>query len=65
MTTQEALKELRSRNKPYAGIMLQPNFSHMMRRIEAGLCKQFTIERFLNKFGYELVKSELEWKRKS
>lgn len=64
MTTQEALNELKSQNKPYAGIMSQPYFCNTVQRIEKGLSKATTVEKFLAKFGYEPVKNEAQWKRK-
>lgn len=59
MDLNEAIKEIKSRVKPYAQInMPQSTFVNTLRNIEAGLAKGNTIEGFMNKFGYSLQKTE-------
>lgn len=64
MTITEAIKEIKSRNKPYAQIgMPQSSFVNTVRNIEAGLAKNTTIEIFMAKFGYQKIKTEELWKK--
>lgn len=62
MDIQEALEEIKSRVKPYIGVMPQSTFSNTIRNIEAGLAKQSTVDEFMKLFGYE--RSEIIWKKK-
>lgn len=65
MTVNEAIKEIKARQKPYAQIkMPQSTFVNTIRNIEAGLAKHSTVIDFMGKFGYELVNKDVEWKRK-
>lgn len=61
MNLQEAIKDLRSRVKPYLHIgMKESTYFNTLRNIEAGLAKQETISAFFQKFGYEVdVKMEI------
>ena len=52
MTNQEVLAELRSRTKPYIGIMKQGAFANMLKRIAAGTMKPGTMRVMLAKFGF-------------
>ena len=51
MTTIQVVEELRSRGKfAYWGITSKQRFSEMLIRIEHGLCKPATVDRFFGKF---------------
>lgn len=64
MILEEAIKEIKSRVKPYNHVgMSQPTFSNTIRNIEAGTAKWPTIEAFMNKFGYKIERSDI-WKIK-
>jgi hypothetical protein len=63
MTLQEALKEITSKPKWYAGKMKQSSASSVLRNIAAGTAKPKTVKEFMTLFGYE-VEKELLWKRK-
>lgn len=57
MTIQEAIKEIKSRHKPYTyanPVMTQQSYSKMMQRIEKGKAKDTAIFNFLDRFGYKL-----------
>lgn len=65
MEITEAIKEIKSRVKPYKHVgMEQSTFSNTIRNIEAGTAKWPTIEAFMNKFGYEINRTDI-WKLKS
>ncbi len=61
MTTYEVINDLKSRTKPYIGIIPQSTYSRTIRDIQNGNCKQKTMQLFFNKFGYEL--NQVIWKR--
>lgn len=52
MTNKEVVTELRSKLKPYVGICNQSYFSLMCAKIEYGMCKPKTVDKFFNLFGY-------------
>ena len=61
MTTCEVLNDLKSRTKPYIGIIPQSTYSRTIRDIQNGNCKYKTMQLFFAKFGYE--QNEITWKR--
>lgn len=64
MELNEAIKELKSRVKPYLHVgMPQSTFFNTIRNIEAGLAKQSTIDEFMGRYGYERVSKVDEWKQ--
>lgn len=69
MTIQEALDEIRSRNKWYAIVdnennpVPQSNLFIVAQRIEQGKAKEDTIRKFFDYFGYELNVSKTVIKR--
>lgn len=66
MTQSEIIKLLRSKRKAYVGIMPQSTFANNLRRIEAGECKQSTIDEFFAKFGFVKVKEyEAQYEKKT
>lgn len=65
MELKEVLTEIKSRVKPYHHInMSASTYFNTIRNIEAGLCKQTTIDIFLEKFGYEKIEVIDNWIKK-
>lgn len=65
MELKEVLTEIKNRVKPYLHIdMPASTYFNTIRGIEAGLCKQSTIDSFLSKFGYEKVEKIDTWFKK-
>ena len=52
LTNREVIDELRTRIKPYIGLMAQSVFSNTCTRIYNDLCKPSTVKEFFSKFGY-------------
>ena len=50
---EDAIKEIRSRNKPYIGVMPQSTFSVTLCNIENGRAKRSTVREFMARFGYK------------
>lgn len=63
MTLQEAIKQITSKPKWYAGKMNQSTASSTIRNIVAGTAKPKTVEQFMALFGFE-VEKEMVWRRK-
>lgn len=63
MTLQEAIKQITSKPKWYAGKLHQSTASNTLRNITAGTAKPKTVAQFMSLFGFE-VEKELLWKRK-
>ena len=62
MNTEQVIKELKSRVKPYNQIdpvMPQSTYSRTVRDIEHGHAKQSTIVCFFTKFGY--TQNDITW----
>jgi len=55
MTLLEAIAEIKTKHKPYIGVMHQATYCNTMKDIRLGTAKESTIERFVLKFGYEKV----------
>ena len=62
MNTEQVIKELKSRVKPYINIMPQSTYSRTVRDIEYGHAKQSTIVCFFTKFGY--TQNNITWTKK-
>lgn len=60
-STDEAINEIKSRIKPYVGVMPQSTFSSTLTRIETGKCRYETLITFMGKFGYDL--DVVSWKK--
>lgn len=60
MTTLEVLQELRSRCKPYIGVMKQSTFSTYLKRIANDEVLPYTKRSFFEKFGYQGKADEWE-----
>lgn len=60
MTEQEAIEEIISEPKFYIGKMKQSTASNFVASYRKGMCKQKTINAFLNTFGY-VVSKPTEW----
>ncbi len=52
LTNLEVVAELRTRVKPYHGIMAQASFSQRCIAIENGTAKPITVQKFFGHFGY-------------
>lgn len=52
MTNKEVIIELRSKLKPYVGIMSPSHFSQMCSKIQNEMCKPKTVDKFFILFGY-------------
>jgi hypothetical protein len=63
MTLQEAIKEITSKPKWYAGKLNQSTASSTVRNIIAGTAKPKTVREFMALFGFE-VEKELIWRKK-
>jgi len=61
MTTSEVLLELKSRVKPYMGLIPQSTYSRTIRDIKNGNCKPKTMQAFFAKFGYE--QEQIQWRK--
>jgi len=59
MNTEQVIRELKSRVKPYINIMPQSTYSRTVRDIEHGHAKQSTIVCFFTKFGY--TQNDITW----
>ena len=53
MNKMEVITEIKSRVKPYIGIMPQSTFSRTLSNIEHGMAKPKTIDKFFAVFGYK------------
>lgn len=62
MTPDEAIKEITSKLKWYAGEIPQSTASNFLQSYRKGMAKKKTIDKFLRKFGYEL-KQEEQWEK--
>lgn len=60
MTKKQAFEEITSEHKWYIGYCTQGYASLLVQRFNAGQLKEKTVNAFLTKFGYKLVK-EQEW----
>lgn len=63
MTLQEAVKDITSKPKWYAGKLKQSTASGIVRNIAAGTAKPKTVENFMKLFGYAPEK-EILWVKK-
>jgi len=65
MTLQEVIAEIKSKNKPYAGInMPQGTFTNTLKSIEWGFAKPKTIEAFLETFGHNKIVVIEQWEKR-
>lgn len=62
MTELEAINEITKEPKFYIGVMPQSTASNFLASYRKGMAKQKTINEFLNKFGYVVVR-DAEWGR--
>lgn len=62
MTKEEAFKEITSKHKWYIGHYSQGYASQIVQRFKAGLLKEKTINKFLERFGYVIIR-EQEWEK--
>lgn len=63
MTQDQAIKEIISTPKYYIGIMPQGTAASFVRSWRAGSAKKETIEKFLNRFNYQIKQEEI-WEKK-
>lgn len=62
MTKEDCVNEIVSEHKWYVGFCTQGYASQFVQRFKAGQLKDKTVNAFLEKFGYKLVKQE-EWEK--
>lgn len=62
MSEKEAIEEITSELKFYAGVIPQSTASNFLQSYRKGMAKKKTINNFLNKFGYKL-KQEEQWEK--
>lgn len=60
MTEQEAINEIIKESKFYIGVMPQSTASNFLASYRKGMAKQKTINEFLHKFGYTIIR-DVEW----
>ena len=60
MTEEEAVNAIIKEPKFYIGVMPQSTASNFLASYRKGMAKQKTINEFLNKFGYTIIRG-VEW----